>query len=149
MSFLRRLFRRNKVAETASAQTQDLASRLHCEHGPENKPFELIILGSVQQFYKSPLCIACTRAYMDKYATYCAYCDKPILPGMKVGITGEGDKYPFAHLNCCDSLAFFCGEWGEGRLVTLHELAPDKYPEGTGSVLFHTLDTGQTSIVNV
>ena len=31
------------------------------------------------------------------------------------------------------------GKWSEGKLITLHELRPDKYPPGERSIVEHML----------
>lgn len=76
--------------------------------------------------------------------TYCAACGRPIFPGMPVGQAWEEAQFPYTHLTfeCCDAGALYCGRWGEGRLITLHELDPKKYPPDTTSLADHALKTG-------
>lgn len=94
---------------------------------------------------KIPVCPACFEAWLTKYATRCASCEYPILPGMPVGQGWVGAKHPYTHLTmgCCDSGGLYCGMWGQGRLITLHELDPEKFPKGATNAMDAVLKTGK------
>ncbi len=83
--------------------------------------------------------------------TFCASCKRLITPGMPVGQAWSGAPYPFTHMTfeCCESGGLYCGQWGEGRLRTLHEIDPENYPEGTATVVGHILNTGNTVVMNI
>ena len=89
--------------------------------------------------------------YKPGYATTCASCKQPIYPGTPVGQAWMGAPHPFTHLTfeCCESGGLYCGVWGGGRLKTLHEIHPEKYPEGTANVTQHILTSGRTVVVNI
>jgi len=106
--------------------------KYHCEHGTTDHAFEIVVLGKTVKFKGSPLCIPCTEKYMNKFSTYCALCDEPILPWMAVGCGGIGSSHPYAHLECSGT-AVYCGQWGEGRLIGLDELHQLKMAENNKS----------------
>lgn len=120
-----------------------------CEHGATERNLKVTVLGVECEFPRSPMCPSCTGEYLNKFSTLCASCERPILPGTPVGQAWNGAPHPCTHLafECCDSGGLYCGRWGEGRLITLHELNPDKYPEGTTTVLAHTFNTGGVVII--
>lgn len=94
---------------------------------------------------KVPLCPPCFETWLNKYATRCASCEEPILPGMPVGQGWIGAKHPYTHMNmeCCASGGLFCGMWGQGKLITLHELDPEKYPPGSGNAMDAVMKSGK------
>jgi hypothetical protein len=94
---------------------------------------------------KIPVCPDCFRSWLEKYATGCASCDNPILPGMPVGQGWVGAKHPYTHLTmgCCDSGGLYCGMWGQGRLITLHELDPEKFPKGSSNAMDAVMKSGK------
>ncbi len=146
------LFRRQTVGtvrESEDDTTQKTPSR--CSHGGTSDRITMTILGSTCTLVGSPMCPACTETYLNMYSTICARCREPILPGTPVGRSSTGARYPFLHLrfDCCQTGALYCGMWGEGCLISLHELKPDTYPEGTLSVLDHTLRTGKMVVENI
>lgn len=122
-----------------------------CEHGATERNLKVTVLGVECEFPRSPMCPSCTGEYLNKFCTLCASCERPIFPGMPVGQAWTGAPHPCTHLgfDCCESGGLYCGRWGEGRLITLHELNPDKYPDGTATVLAHTFNTGGMVIENV
>ena len=96
------------------------------------------------------LCSRCLEAYLNTYATRCAACGDPILPGEPVGQAWVGAPHPHTHLtfDCSETGGLYCGRWGQGRLITLHEIAPEKYPEGTTTVMSHAFRSGGVIIEN-
>lgn len=122
-----------------------------CTHGKTRHNFKVVVLGVECELEKSPMCPSCTEQYLNKFSTLCASCGRPIFPGTPVGQAWHGAPHPFTHLafGCCDSGGLYCGQWGEGRLLTLHELNPEKYPAGTSSVVGHAFNTGGMVIENV
>ncbi len=123
-----------------------------CPHGKTEGTLEIIILGvKCNLITGSPMCPVCTEQYLNKFSTLCAACGRPIFPGDPVGLAWDGAPHPFTHLyyHCCDSGGLYCGVWGEGRLITLHELKPEKYPPGTASIVSHILQTKRPAIENV
>lgn len=124
-----------------------------CPHGPATGVVTVLILGELCEFDSPPMCKECTEKYLNKYATTCIACKMPILPGDPVGdpsgaLTPIGSK--FAHLadGCCDTGGFYCGNWGEGRLVRLHEIDPKQFPEGTTTVMALAFTSGEPVVVN-
>lgn len=120
-----------------------------CEHPKSEKPTVIVVRGQkIECGPSAEICPQCTEAWLEKASTTCAKCGGPIVPGAAVGQAWIGAKYPYTHLtfDCCDTGAYYCGVWGSGRLITLHELDPEKYPPGTGSVLSHAAKTGKSVI---
>jgi hypothetical protein len=122
-----------------------------CAHGKTKHNFKVMVLGIECEFKKSPMCPPCTEQYLNKVSTLCASCKRPIFPGTPVGQVWHGAPHSFTHLTfeCCDTGGLYCGQWGEGRLLTLHELNPEKYPAGTSSVIDHAVNTRGMVIENV
>ena len=125
--------------------------KLVCAHGKTKHNIKVWVLGVECEFEKSPMCPTCTEQYLNKFSTLCASCKRPIFPGTPVGQAWHGAPHPFTHLTfqCCDTGGLYCGRWGEGHLVSLHELNPEKYPAGTPSVVGHAFSTGGVVIENV
>lgn len=119
-----------------------------CTHERAN-PNRIVVavFGVTCDFVNAPMCAACTEPYLNEMSTRCAVCKKPIFPGSPVGAAWEGAFHPFTHLtfDCCESAGLYCGRWGEGRFISLHELDPEKYPEGTSTVVDHVLKTGEAA----
>jgi hypothetical protein len=122
-----------------------------CTHGAVTTLTTIKVLGHDLEFAEMPMCVACSTDYLNKVSTLCGVCEEPIIPGMRVGIAHDGAKHPYTHLNmgCCVSGALFCGAWGEGRLVSLHELNPEQFPDDTSCVAEHALKTGGPVVVNL
>lgn len=122
-----------------------------CTHGKTKRSLKVTVLGVECEFKGSPMCPPCTEQYLNRFSVLCASCKRPIFPGEPVGQAWHDAPHPFTHLTlgCCDSGGFYCGRWGEGRLLTLHELNPEQYPEGTPSVVAHVFNTGTVVIGNV
>ena len=101
-----------------------------CAHDKTKRNIKVKVLGIECEFEKLPMCPTCTEQYLNKFSTFCASCKWPIFPGRPVGQAWHGAPYPFTHLTfrCCDTGGLYCGQWGEGRLISLHELNPEKYP---------------------
>jgi hypothetical protein len=122
-----------------------------CDHKRVRGDFTITVLGVECRFKKGlPTCATCSVEYLNKHSTICASCSEPIFPGNAVGVAWRGADHPYTHLTfeCCDTGALYCGYWGEGELITLHQLDPKKYPEGTSSVVSHAMNTGQMVIEN-
>lgn len=100
-----------------------------CPHPCSRGRIKIQVLGHEMEMH-SRMCPACSEVYLNKHATLCGTCEEPICPGMSVGKAEVGSSYPYAHLTpeCSDSAANWCGYWGEGRLVTLHEIDPKSFP---------------------
>lgn len=122
-----------------------------CTHSKTGHILKVTVLGVECEFEKSPMCQVCAEQYLNKFSTLCASCKRPIFPGTSVGQAWKGASHPFTHLNfdCCATGTLYCGVWGDGRLITLHELNPEKYPEGTPTVVGHAFNTGEMVIENV
>lgn len=106
--------------------------RLVCNHTPLNEWAIIGIFGQVCEVEKSSMCFSCTEKYFNTFSTICAACGIYITPNSLVAQAWDGSKYPFTHLDsgCCDNLVnLFCGKWGEGRLITLHEINPEDFPD--------------------
>lgn len=122
--------------------------------------FEAEVLGKMRKFKalggKIPCgcCLEAFREHLEAICTVCASCGELIYPGDPVGQAWDGAPHPYTHLTfeCCETAAFYCGVWGKGELVSLHELDPDKYPEGTKNILHLSLmdmEKGGSGIVFV
>ena len=122
-----------------------------CPNSIVKDKFKVMVKGHKIEIEDSLLCFSCAEKHLNKYSTFCASCEKPIIPGTKVAEAWIGAKYAFTHLtfNCCLAGALYCGEWGEGRIITLHELNPDKYPPGTSSAIAHAINAKQTVVENI
>ncbi len=128
------------------------AKHSRCVHGKTRRAFKVTVLGVECQLEKSLMCPVCTERYLNEFSTLCASCERPIFPGTPVGKAGwEGATHPFIHLTkgCCDTMALYCGRWGGGNLITLHELDPEKYLAGTSSVAEHAFKSHRGVIENV
>ncbi len=108
-----------------------------CGHDRRGEPATVAVRGTVVAARHERLCAACLSAWLERYSTTCASCGGPILPGEPVGQAWVGARHPHTHLttDCCETGGLYCGRWGQGRLVTLHELEPEAYPAGTPSVV--------------
>lgn len=84
-------------------------------------------------------------------STTCAACGKPIRPGTPVGIACKDATRPYTHLAraCCPTTVLSCGIWGDGQLTTLHELYPDKFPEGTVSLIAYIANLERMASLNL
>jgi hypothetical protein len=100
-------------------------------------PFKINVHGTECEIRRSPWIFEKTEKYLNEACTVCASCNKPIFPGMPVGKAWIDAPHPFTHLSmdCCDTGSLYCGMWGDGRLITLHELHPEKYPAGISTVM--------------
>jgi len=108
-----------------------------CPHEKEPGSFDVVVQGKVVSLSRSPMCKECTQAHLNAMSTTCATCGEPICPGMAVAKSWVGAKHPHTHMyfDCTDSGIMYCGIWGDGRLITLSELEPDKYPAGDISIV--------------
>ncbi|MEY4744972.1 MAG: hypothetical protein RL272_917 [Candidatus Parcubacteria bacterium] len=99
----------------------------------------------------APICAACMQTWLERHSTRCASCGGPICPGMPVGQAWVGAPYQHTHMNfdCTESGGLWCGRWGRGRLVTLHEIDPEKYAPGTANAMAHVLRTGKPSVDDI
>ena len=124
----------------------------HCVHGKTKHSFEVTVLGTKCKLEKSLMCPICTERHLNTFSTLCASCERPIFPGTHVGMAvQDGTAYPYVHLTrkCCGTTALYCGQWGGGNLITLHELDPEKYLVGTPSVASHALKSRRGVVENV
>jgi hypothetical protein len=137
--------------ETGGPGAEPDFSEFPCPHERSKRPIMVRVRGCDIACPEPPLCAECLTAYLEKYSQTCASCSGPILPGMPVGQAWGGAKHPFTHLmdGCCESGGLYCGRWGQGRLVTLHELNPEKYPPGTVTVMAHAFKTGGMVVENI
>lgn len=111
-------------------------------------PIEVMVLGVKCTLKSSPCCEECTGTYLNQFSTLCGSCLRPIFPGARVAQARMGAPHPFTHCRPgCAPSAFYCGEWGEGQLVTLHELDPETYPRGAATVLSHAVCSRSAIIV--
>ena len=102
--------------KNSNSETKDAI----CTHGGSKGNMLITVLG-IECWIKSPLfCKKCAEKYLNKYATICNTCKKPIFPGQTVAGTGEKrPKHPYTHthFDCCPSSGLLCGTWGEGKLI--------------------------------
>jgi hypothetical protein len=126
---------------------QDVA--FHCLHEKPTGRMTVTVFGLELNFKGSDLCQQCAEVFLNQNSTVCASCGRPILPGMEVGQAWRGAPHPYTHLldRCCGSGALFCGMWGNGRLITLHELYPEKFPPGTATVMSAVVVSGHPRMV--
>ncbi len=122
-----------------------------CPHGAAKHRFTVLVFGMERSVDKSPMCEFCTGEYLNRYATLCGECERIIFPGDSVAQACMGASHPYTHLTteCCPSGALWCGTWGEGRLITLHEIDPEEFPHGTGSAMGHVMASGKMLIRNI
>ncbi|MFH1047699.1 MAG: hypothetical protein V1738_05325 [Patescibacteria group bacterium] len=114
-------------------------SEFPCNHRREqnNQPITLIVREQKVELIMPvdiPLCSKCFAEYLSKYSTTCGKCGGIILPGEKVAERPfENNPRTLVHLSVECSLYGdnWCGIWGQGRLVSLHELYPQLFPAGT------------------
>lgn len=121
-----------------------------CPHAKPDKAFAVNIGGRKFQIRPDSICPDCVQPYFNSVGTTCAACLGMILPGEPVAKAWVGAKYPYTCMgwDCCESGVLYCGQWGEGKLITLHELDPEKYPAGTSSVVSHVMNSGQVVTEN-
>ena len=159
MSWRRWFSRRGRSAKRSNASSstgqkgekRSAKEELSCPHGGTEHGLRVTVLGVKCTLTRSPMCLYCTETYLNRYSTLCASCGRPIFPGTAVGRAWINTPYLYTHLTleCCETAAFYCGRWEEGWLKTLHELNPEKYPEGTASVLDHAANTRGVVVENV
>jgi len=125
---------------------------IDCTHPKAAKPFTITVKGCRITLKNAPFCPECSATYLDSVATVCGACKTPILPDMPVALNGckNQKKHPYTHLNrnCCPSGGLYCGTWGEGELMTLHELDPKKFPAGSASIAHAVVKTGKTIVAS-
>jgi hypothetical protein len=131
------IFRKRQEEKKPPVKTEYKSeSGFHCPHEPITEPFDVEVLGVLCSFNDSPFCLECTREYLNKFSTLCGTCRRSIFPHTAVGRSKNPD-FLYAHLTfgCCDTGGDLIGEWSEGKLITLHELHPEKYPPGEQSIV--------------
>lgn len=112
-------------------------SEIECGHPSENKTAQATILGQkirVTLPPSVPLCFNCFVRWLNLHSVKCEKCGQVILPGEKVSEIHDssGHKLIVHHnVDCAQNSANWCGIWGQGRLVSLHELYPGIFPKGT------------------
>jgi hypothetical protein len=83
-----------------------------------------------------PACSECVSAFLLEHGIACAACKKLLFPGDDVAIAEAGSAvqtaYEHLRLGCCDDVSRYCGVWGKGRLISLHELYPGAFPDQDG-----------------
>lgn len=110
-----------------------------CDHPPESGWVEVTVLGH-KMWMDLPselaVCRGCFEKWLNRHATTCAACGEPILTGRSVAERSPFDDPPFVHMRpmCCRYPSKFCGKWGQGRLISLHEMYPDQIPPGTRTI---------------
>ncbi|HTK04824.1 MAG TPA: hypothetical protein VL500_04520 [Candidatus Eisenbacteria bacterium] len=121
-----------------------------CGHEKPDGPSIVEVYGVKIAVEAATVCPDCIEEYLNRYSTRCASCRQPILPGMPVGQAWKGSPFPHTHMTmeCTESGGLYCGRWGQGRLVTLHELEPDKFPPGTPNVVAHVYKTGKPTSID-
>lgn len=123
----------NKKENFKPAENTLIALGLNiCPHGKSVASFQVIMNNDQKvEVDSSPFCPQCTADYFNKYSTTCAVCKEPIVPSMPVAMAPDGLEFPYVHLldKCCEDKDLFCGRWGEGELVPLHEFF-SAIPEG-------------------
>lgn len=120
-------------------------SEYPCDHDKSSSPSIVEVHGMKVGVEVAEICSGCIEKFLNRYSTRCASCNGPILPGMPVGQAWTGAKHPHTHMSfdCTESGGLYCGRWGQGRLITLHELEPDTFAPGTSHVMAHVLKTGK------
>ena len=104
-----------------------------CPHEKVSGPFTITVGGENFTRTSRDRCPACEQTFAEQYATTCAACRKPIIPDTLVGTSGQPDC-PFVHNDgCLTNPMDYCGMWGAGKLLTLHDLNP-KFPPGSYSI---------------
>jgi hypothetical protein len=104
---------------------------VNCAHPKTTQKFDVVIFGKKIEGFKSDhYCPECLQKHLNAVSTVCAKCREPIIPGTRVARAWSGAPYPYTCLgwDCCESGALYVGIWGEGKLITLHDLDPKKYP---------------------
>lgn len=95
---------------------------LECDAEAIGSATELTILGATYTFGRSNRCPQHTIEYMEKFATRCQKCNKPILVGHLVADSGL-DNGTFVHNTMeCALPGAFVGKWGEGKLIHFNEM---------------------------
>lgn len=122
-----------------------------CSHPRPEGPVKVTVLGVELEFESVPMCLPCAEQYLNQHSIRCVACQEPITPGTPVcdGAYRKDGHIAYVHVNCAGTLAGYCGVWGEGRRITLHELKPEKYPEGTFSVVSHVVVTRQSVVEGI
>jgi hypothetical protein len=133
---------------TPAGQEPDF-SGYPCGHDKPDGPSIVEVYGVKIAVEAAPVCPDCVEEYLNRYSTRCASCRQPILPGMPVGQAWKGSPFPHTHMTfeCTESGGLYCGRWGQGRLVTLHELDPAQFPPGTPNVMTHVYRSGKPTVI--
>ena len=104
------------------SELQEVVGKI-CSHDRHKRDFRVKVLGKEYRIEKSPMCLTCTREYLNRFSTICAVCRHPIFPYTSVGEALYGTPHAFTHLACCAKTGqLYCGEWGLGRLITPQEI---------------------------
>lgn len=106
-------------------------NRAGCTHYPERKDFTIKVLGADCTFESAAICASCLERYLNQYSTLCAHCERPIFPGEPVEGSWIDAPHPYVHSTFkCGEGIFWCGTWGEGRLIPIeetHDVSDDGY----------------------
>lgn len=144
---------RPEGAASGAAESAFDFSDVSCAHPKPTSPDVLVVFGTPVGRIgpDAPLCTACMQAWLERHSTRCASCGGPICPGMPVGQAWVGAPHPHTHMTfaCTESGGLWCGRWGKGRLISLHEIDPGKYAPGTANAMAHVLKTGQMSVDDI
>jgi len=109
----------------------------NCTHPRRPGKFTTVVLSRAVTMVMPasiPLCRECFTGYLNKYATICGACGGLIFPGEMVAERPvEGNPNAIVHRvkKCCFYADNWCGMWGQGRLISLHELQPETFPSGS------------------
>lgn len=122
-----------------------------CPHEVRRVEAVVTVLGHEMDAICFGVCSACLEDYLNRHCVLCATCGEPICPGMPVALAPAGSPLSYRHLfiDCCGERAPYCGVWGEGELITLHELHPEKYPPDTTSVPGPARPSGPVSVATL
>ena len=120
-----------------------------CGHDKPDGPSIVEVMGVKVAIEAAPICPDCIEEYLNRHSTRCASCRQPILPGMPVGQAWDGAPFPHTHMafDCTESGGLYCGRWGQGKLITLHQLDPAQFPPGTPNLMTHVMRTGKPTII--
>lgn len=97
-----------------------------CNQKFKKEPFAIKIFDKDYNFEEATRCPSCFEKYMNENCTICDHCKEVIMPFTSVGVAlGEEPKHEYVHFNreCCPvGMLAFCGDWEEGKLLTLDEM---------------------------
>ncbi|MEA3249435.1 MAG: hypothetical protein U9Q03_03695 [Patescibacteria group bacterium] len=118
--------------------------RPHCDHEPDSGAVCVTVSGFETTVIipdDVKCCKECFESWLNLHATTCSVCGEPILTFKSVAEISPFSNPPFAHMRpmCCRYPSKYCGMWGPGRLISLHELHPDQISPGTRTIADHAM----------